>query len=149
MGTNLARNCGWSVFPCSVTKAPAIPGPGGYKHATKDPDEIKAKVAELQALRKAAQPTNKRTFGSVFKNPEHELTAGRMLEACGLKGHRIGGAQISPRHANFIENADGARAADAIALMAEARRRAHEQYGVALEHEVQFVGPLELPPLDA
>ena len=72
-------------------------------------EQIKANVAELQALRKAAQPTNKRTFGSVFKNPEHELSAGRMLEACGLKGHRIGGAQISPRHANFIENADGAR----------------------------------------
>ena len=110
-------------------------------------EEIKVKVAELQALRKAAQPTNKRTFGSVFKNPEHELSAGRMLEACGLKGHRIGGAQISPRHANFIENADGARAADAIALMAEARRRALEQFGVELEHEVQFLGPLELPPL--
>jgi UDP-N-acetylmuramate dehydrogenase len=107
-------------------------------------DEIKARVAELQAQRKAAQPTNKRTFGSVFKNPDHELSAGRMLEACGLKGHRIGGAQISPRHANFIENADGARAADAIALMAEARRRAREQYGVVLEHEVEFLGPLEL-----
>jgi UDP-N-acetylenolpyruvoylglucosamine reductase len=110
-------------------------------------DEIKATIAELQALRKAAQPTNKRTFGSVFKNPEHELSAGRMLEACGLKGHRIGGAQISPRHANFIENADGARSEDAIALMAEARRRAREQFGVELEHEVQFLGPLELPPL--
>ncbi len=108
-------------------------------------DEIKAKVAELQALRKAAQPTNKRTFGSVFQNPDHELTAGRMLEGCGLKGHRIGGAQISPRHANFIENADGARAADAVALMAEARRRAREQFGVDLEHEVVFLGPLELP----
>jgi UDP-N-acetylmuramate dehydrogenase len=70
-----------------------------------------------------------------------------MLEACGLKGHRIGGAQISPRHANFIENADGAQAADAIALMAEARRRAREQFGVELEHEVQFLGSLELPPL--
>jgi UDP-N-acetylenolpyruvoylglucosamine reductase len=110
-------------------------------------EEIKAKIGELQRQRKAAQPTNKRTFGSVFKNPEHELSAGRMLEACGLKGHRIGGAQISPRHANFIENTDGARAADAIALMAEARRRAKEQYGVELEHEVQFLGPLELPPL--
>ena len=108
-------------------------------------NEIKAKVAELQALRKAAQPTNKRTFGSVFQNPDHELTAGRMLEACGLKGHGIGGAQISPRHANFIENAGGARAADAIALMAEARQRAHEQFGVELEHEVVFLGPLELP----
>jgi UDP-N-acetylenolpyruvoylglucosamine reductase len=110
-------------------------------------DEIKALVADLQAQRKAAQPTNKRTYGSVFKNPEHELSAGRMLEACGLKGYRIGGAQISPRHANFIENAEGARSADAIALMAEARRRASEQYGVELEHEVVFLGELELPPL--
>ena len=110
-------------------------------------DEIKARVAELQAQRKAAQPTNKRTYGSVFKNPDHELTAGRMLEACGLKGHRIGGAQVSPRHANFIENADGARSEDALALMAEARRRAWGQYGVELEHEVVFLGELELPPL--
>jgi len=110
-------------------------------------EQIKANVARLQALRKAAQPTNKRTFGSVFKNPEHELTSGRMLEACGLKGHRIGGAQISPRHANFIENAGEARSADAVALMAEARRRALEQFGVELRHEVEFLGPLELPPL--
>jgi len=108
-------------------------------------EEIKAVVGDMQARRKAAQPTNKRTFGSVFKNPDHELSAGRMLEACGLRGHRIGGAQISPRHANFIENAGGARSADAIALMAEARRRAREQYGVDLQHEVAFLGPIELP----
>jgi UDP-N-acetylenolpyruvoylglucosamine reductase len=118
-----------------------------FRLEPRDPAEIKARIGELQAMRKAAQPTNKRTFGSVFKNPDHELSAGRMLEACGLKGHRIGGAQISPRHANFIENADGARATDAIALMAEARRRAHEAYGVELEHEVQFLGPLKVPPL--
>jgi UDP-N-acetylmuramate dehydrogenase len=110
-------------------------------------EEIKALVADLQRQRKAAQPTNKRTYGSVFKNPDHELSAGRMLEACGLKGHRIGGAAISPRHANFIENADGARASDAIALMAEARHRALESYGVELVHEVEFLGDLELPPL--
>ncbi len=108
-------------------------------------EEIKATVAEMQAARKAAQPTNKRTFGSVFKNPDHELSAGRMLEACGLRGHRIGGAQISPRHANFIENADGARSLDAIELMTEARRRALEEFGVELEHEVQLLGPIELP----
>ena len=102
--------------------------------------EIKAVVTEMQAKRKAAQPTNKRTFGSVFKNPEHELSAGRLLEACGLRGFRIGGAQISPRHANFIENADSARTADALALMVEARRRAREQFGVELEHEVQLLG---------
>ena len=110
-------------------------------------DEIKAEVRELNARRKEAQPTNRRTFGSIFKNPEHELSAGRMLEACGLKGHRIGGAQISPKHANFIENADGATTADALALMAEARRRADEQFGVRLEHEVEFLGDLELPDL--
>ena len=120
-----------------------------FRLEPRDPAEIKARVGELQALRKAAQPTNKRTFGSVFKNPDHELSAGRLLEACGLKGFRIGGAQISPRHANFIENADGARAADAIALMAEARRRAYEAYGVELEHEVQFLGLLELPAVAA
>ena len=64
-----------------------------------------------------------------------------MLESCGLKGYRIGGAVISPRHANFIENAGGATSADCLALMAEARRRAREQYGVELEHEVVLSGP--------
>jgi UDP-N-acetylmuramate dehydrogenase len=118
-----------------------------FRLRPRPPAEIKELVADLQTKRKAAQPTNKRTFGSVFKNPSHELTAGRMLEACALKGHRIGGAQISPRHANFIENADHARSEDAIALMAEARRRAWGEYGVELEHEVVFLGPLELPPL--
>jgi UDP-N-acetylmuramate dehydrogenase len=116
-----------------------------FRLAPRPVEEIKAIVSELQATRKAAQPTNKRTFGSVFKNPDHELSAGRMLEACGLRGHRIGGAQISPRHANFIENADGATSADAIALMAEARRRAREEFGVELEHEVQLLGPIQLP----
>ena len=103
-------------------------------------------MAELNARRKEAQPTNRRTFGSVFKNPDHELSAGRMLEACGLKGHRIGGAQISPKHANFIENAGEARTADALALMTEARRCALAEYGVELVHEVEFLGAIELPP---
>jgi UDP-N-acetylmuramate dehydrogenase len=108
---------------------------------------VKAKVSELLARRKATQPTNKRTFGSVFKNPSAELGAGRAIEECGLKGHPIGGALISPRHANFIENAGGATSADCVALMAEARRRVHDRFGVELQHEVQFLGPLELPPL--
>ena len=111
------------------------------------PGDVKARVAELLAQRKATQPTNKRTFGSVFQNPSPELGAGRAIEECGLKGHDIGGALVSPRHANFIENAGGATSADCIALMAEARRRVHERFGVELEHEVQFLGPLDLPPL--
>jgi UDP-N-acetylenolpyruvoylglucosamine reductase len=119
-----------------------------FRLTSRPPDAIKAEVRELNARRKAGQPVNRRTFGSVFKNPEHELSAGRLLEAAGLKGHRIGGAQISPRHANFIENADGATTADALALMAEARRRAREQFGVGLEHEVVLLGPIELPALE-
>jgi UDP-N-acetylmuramate dehydrogenase len=118
-----------------------------YRLRPRPEAEIRAEVAELVGRRKATQPTNKRTFGSVFKNPEHELGAGRMLESCGLKGHRIGGAQISPMHANFIENAGGATTADALALMVEARRRAHERYGVELRHEVELLGDVELPPL--
>ena len=118
-----------------------------YRLDARPPAEIKATVAELIARRKGTQPTNKRTFGSVFKNPAGDLGAGRMLELCGLKGHRIGGAMISPKHANFIENADGATSADCVALMVEARRRANEEYGIALEREVVFAALPELPPL--
>ena len=112
----------------------------------RDPAEIRRHVAELNTRRKATQPINRRTFGSVFKNPDHELGAGPMLDTCGLKGYAVGGARISPRHANFIENVDGATAVDAVALMAEARRRALEQYGVELEREVELLGSLDLPP---
>jgi UDP-N-acetylmuramate dehydrogenase len=81
----------------------------------------------------------------VFKNPDHDLTAGQMLEACGLRGHRIGNAQISPKHANFIENVGGARSADVVALIVEARNRTRERFGVVLEPEVQLLGPIEIP----
>ena len=114
---------------------------------SRPPEEVKARAAELLMERKATQPTNKRTFGSVFKNPAGGRGAGQLIEECGLKGHRIGGAQISPRHANFIENPGGATSADCIALLAEARRCVRERIEVLLEHEVQFLGPLELPPV--
>jgi UDP-N-acetylenolpyruvoylglucosamine reductase len=118
-----------------------------YRLAPRDPEAIKSDVVELLARRKATQPTNKRTFGSVFKNPAEGPGAGALIESSGLKGRRIGGAVISERHANFIENAGGATSADAVALMAEARSRVHERFGVTLEHEVRFLGSLELPPL--
>lgn len=116
-----------------------------YRLEPRPPAEIKAQIGELVARRKATQPTNKRTFGSVFKNPPGELGAGQLLDRCGLKGHRIGGAVISPMHANFIENVDGATSEDCLALMVEARRRAREEFGLELEREVVLVGDLELP----
>jgi UDP-N-acetylmuramate dehydrogenase len=115
-----------------------------YRLMPRPADEIKGLVADLVARRKATQPTTKRTFGSVFKNPPGEIGAGRLLELCRLKGHAIGGALVSPRHANFIENAGGATSADCLALMTEGRRRAREQFGVDLEHEVVFLGELTL-----
>ena len=115
-----------------------------YRLERRPPEEIKALVSDLVARRKDTQPTNKRTFGSVFKNPRGDLGAGALLERCGLKGHRIGGAQISPKHANFIENAGGATSEDCVGLMVEARRRAREQFGVQLEREVVVLGRLEL-----
>jgi UDP-N-acetylenolpyruvoylglucosamine reductase len=116
-----------------------------YRLEPRPEAEIRATVAELVARRKDTQPTNRRTFGSVFKNPTGEMGAGRMIELCGLKGHRIGGAIVSPKHANFIENADDATTADCLALMTEARRRVREQFGVELQREVVFVGGIELP----
>ncbi len=118
-----------------------------FRLTPKPPAQVKAEVAELLSRRKATQPTTRRTFGSVFKNPPSRPGAGRLIEECGLKGHRIGGALISTRHANFIENAGGATSGDALALMVEARRRVHERFGIELEHEVRFLGPIELPPL--
>lgn len=118
-----------------------------YRLVPRDPAAVKALVAELVARRKATQPTTKRTFGSVFKNPSDELGAGRLLELCGLKGHRIGGAVISEMHANFIENAGGATTADCLALMREARRRAREAHGIELEHEVVLLGEIAVDPL--
>jgi UDP-N-acetylmuramate dehydrogenase len=108
-----------------------------------DPDRIRRTVSDMQRRRREAQPAKVRTFGSVWKNPDPERTAGRLLEEYGLKGYAVGGARISPVHANFIENHDGARSADVIALMREARRRAAE-HGVQLEHEVQMLGPIGL-----
>jgi UDP-N-acetylenolpyruvoylglucosamine reductase len=110
-------------------------------------EEIESGVRARRAERKSSQPSGIRTFGSVFKNPEHELGAGRMIDNCGLKGEQIGGARISLQHANFIENYGGATTADALALIDLARRKVYERFGVVLEPEVRLVGEISLPSL--
>ena len=113
------------------------------------PGEVKATLAEMRAMRKAAQPSGVKTFGSTFKNPEDPRaegrTAGQLLEAAGCRGLRIGGAGFSEKHANFIVNHGEASTADVIALMAEGRRRVKERFGVVLQPEVQTLGPVSLP----
>ncbi len=114
--------------------------------APADPAAIKATIREMQDRRREAQPAKVRTFGSVWKNPDPERTAGRLLEECGAKGLQVGGARVSPVHANFIENTGGATSADVIGVMAESRRRVRQRFGIELEHEVQFLGDIALPP---
>ncbi len=114
-----------------------------------DPDEVKARMASMRDRRHEAQPSGIKTFGSTFKNPEDERaegrTAGQLLEAVGCRGMRVGGAGFSEKHANFVENVEGATTADVLALMATGRRRVHERFGVALEPEVQTLGEVRRP----
>jgi UDP-N-acetylmuramate dehydrogenase len=114
-----------------------------------EPSAIKATLAEMREMRRAAQPSGIKTFGSTFKNPEDERaggrTAGQLLEAAGCQGLQRGGARFSEKHANFVENAGGATTADVLELMAEGRRRVHEHFGVVLEPEVQVLGDVRWP----
>ncbi len=104
-----------------------------------EPARVRARVQELLARRASSQPLDVPSCGSVFKNPPGDF-AGRLIESVGLKGRRIGGAQISPVHANFIANVGGASAADVLALIEEARRVVWQTTGRRLEPEVRVLG---------
>lgn len=97
------------------------------------------RIRQVLAQRGATQPTGKASCGSVFKNPPGDY-AGRLIEACGLKGLRIGGCEVSTVHANFIVNDAGARAADVERMIRHVQATVRAQTGVALETEVQIVG---------
>jgi UDP-N-acetylmuramate dehydrogenase len=102
-------------------------------------EEVQSEVDRHLAKRARTQPLDVPSCGSVFKNPPGDF-AGRLIEAAGLKGARVGGAEISELHANFIVNRGGASAADVLALIDQARRRVRERSGVELETEVRIVG---------
>lgn len=96
-------------------------------------------IKSLLEKRVASQPIGTPNAGSVFRNPPGDHAA-RLIEACGLKGITIGGAMVSPKHANFIINADGATAADIEALIAKVQQTVKEQFGVELVTEVRVIG---------
>ncbi len=106
------------------------------------PGDVAASAAAMKAdvdRRRATQPYDRPTFGSTFRNPPGDF-AGRLMEAAGLKGHRLGNAQWSDVHANFVVNVGGASAGDVLALVRLARARVREQFGVELEPEVRLAG---------
>ena len=104
-----------------------------------DPDVVRALIDGHQAQRRATQPLADQNAGSVFRNPPDDY-AGRLIEAAGLKGHRVGSARVSELHANFIVTDRGARAADVRALGDHVRATVTEQFGVELRYEIEFVG---------
>ena len=126
----------------------------GYRHSNIGPSEVvieaildladgdpatsKARISEIVSWRREHQPGGQNA-GSVFVNPPGDHAA-RLVEACGLKGHRLGGAEVSPKHANFIQADPDAPARDVIALMALVRDRVAEEYGVRLHTEIRLVG---------
>jgi UDP-N-acetylenolpyruvoylglucosamine reductase len=117
--------------------------------APADPARAKATMADFRARRKAAQPWGIKTFGSTFKNPDDPRaegrTAGQLLDAAGCRGLRVGGAGFSAKHANFVENHDGASTAEVVALMEAGAARVRERFGIELQPEVQTLGPVPLP----
>jgi UDP-N-acetylmuramate dehydrogenase len=141
LNTLTAAECAFD-YRDSIFKA-ARPGwlivSAAFATTTEAPQAVRARLLAVQKHRRATQPIEQRSLGSTFKNPPGD-SAGRLIDACGLKGRRVGGAQISPKHANFIVNVDGASADDVLALMAEMRNRVFERFGIELEPEIRVIG---------
>lgn len=107
-----------------------------------DPAAVRERMESYRRHRAETQPGAVQNAGSVFRNPPGDH-AGRLVEATGLKGHRVGGASVSELHANFFIAQDGATAQDVYDLVHDVRRRVLETQGVELEPEIRFVGAFE------
>jgi UDP-N-acetylmuramate dehydrogenase len=115
---------------------------GRFGFQPEKPEVLKARTAEILLLRSQKQPLEHPSCGSVFKRPPGYY-AGALIEEAGLKGERIGGAEVSRKHAGFILNVAGATAADVYALMRRIEQRVFERFGVQLQREVRLVGDFE------
>lgn len=128
------RSTGLKSTGAIVTRALFELSPGA-------PEALLGRIDELNTRRWAALPSGQPNAGSIFKNPAGD-SAGRLLDAAGLKGTQVGGALVSPKHANVIVNTGGATADDVIALMRTMRDRAAERFGIVLEPEIVLLGDL-------
>lgn len=104
-----------------------------------DPKTVRDEMQARLVRRKATQPIALPNAGSCFRNPDGDKAA-RLIEAAGCKGWRVGGAEVSPLHANFINNVGGASARDVATLLARVRRAVHDRFGIDLQLEVHLVG---------
>lgn len=103
-----------------------------------DSEQIKARMEELSAKRRASQPLEYPSAGSTFKRPQGYYAA-KLIQDCGLKGLSVGGAQVSPKHAGFVINTGGATCGDILLLVGEIRKKVRSQTGVELELEVRLL----------
>ena len=103
-----------------------------------EPDAVRARMDELMARRKASQPLEYPSAGSTFKRPAGHF-AGRLIEDCGLKGARVGGAEVSTKHAGFVINRGGATSADVLGLIEQIQNTVFSATGVTLEPEVRII----------
>lgn len=122
-----------------------------FRAPSGDPAALEARMADQIARRDASQPTRDRSAGSTFRNPagfsstgregdSHELKAWKLIEEAGMRGHQLGGAQMSPMHANFLINTGNATAAELEDLGEEVRKRVFQQRGITLEWEIMRIG---------
>ena len=164
-GGDLSRVLEWVLIATPAGAARRVPAELGFQYRRSnlqpleivarasfalepaDSSEVKATLAGMRAQRREAQPSGIKTFGSTFKNPDDPRAEGRsagvLLDQAGCRGHQVGGARFSEKHANFVENMGEATTADVVALMAEGRRRVRAKFGVALEPEVQVLGEVD------
>lgn len=110
----------------------------GYTLSPGDPEELKARIKGFRAQRMTGSP-NKPSCGSTFKRPPGDFP-GRVIEAAGLKGTRVGNIEVSPVHANYLVNLGGGVAADALELIEMVRQTVRERLGIDLEAEVRVIG---------
>ena len=101
-----------------------------------DPVQLRSEIESCRSKKRSTQPLSVRSAGCVFKNPPGD-SAGRLIDIAGLKGFRIGGAEVSTKHANFVVNTAGATASDIEHVIEEVRRVVHERFGIILELEVK------------